>query len=81
MRIANFKYEEQGAIPIGKWLFCLEIVKCPPYMYKVFKPNIRIVFAKIIDPGEPYKLDGRPIKKKGGWWSWTCPFGIVFDIF
>ena len=80
MKIANYKHEQGETVPTGKWLFSIEIVRCPPYMHKVFKPHIFIVFAKIIDPGEPYKLDGRPMKKKGGWWSWTLPFGIVFEI-
>lgn len=80
MKIANFKHEIGEAVPVGKWLFAIEILKCPPSMCRVFKPYISLIFTKIIEAGEPWKIDGKPQIKKGGWWSWTCPKGISIKI-
>ncbi len=78
MIIGNF--QPYGRMVLNKWLIGLEIRKCPPTMSRVFKPHIRVFFIKFTDHGEPGKFDGRPQKKIGGWWTWTCPFGISIEI-
>jgi hypothetical protein len=80
MRIGNFQYRIGEAIQLNKWLFSIEIGKCPPHMFGIFRPYINLIFIKIIDEGEPYKIDGRPSVQKGGVWRWVCPFGISIEF-
>lgn len=66
--------------PLNKWVIALEIYPRPPHSVGWFKPYIRIVCVKIADFGEPDKFNGRAEKKKGGVWTWTCPYGISIEI-
>lgn len=65
---------------LNRWYIGIEFLKCPPSQWGVFRPTIFFICMKITDYGEPYKLDGRPQKKKGGWKEWRCPIGIHFSI-
>lgn len=80
MRIGNYDYNIGDSIPLNKWLFSIEVLKCPPQMIGVIKPCVFLVCTKIIEAGEPWKVNGKPEVKKGGWWSWTVPYGLIVDI-
>jgi len=79
MKIEN-KPMMGGATELNKWYFGIEILKCPPSMFRVFKPFIFIWWFKIIEEGELWKIGGKAGKKKGGWWHWTSPKGISIEI-
>lgn len=79
MKVGNFP-PEGSSYPIGKWLYLFQIRWCPPYMIGVFKPEVLVALIKVLDAGEPDKIDGRPRKQLGGWRRFTLPFGIIFHI-
>lgn len=80
MKISNFKRLENMQIPLNKWLFFIEIRRCRPDRVGIFKPYFSCGLVKFTDFGEMDRLDGRPQKKKGGWWSGEFPVGIAIEI-
>lgn len=63
-----------------KWHIGVRILKCSPRKMGIFQPEIMFCFVKWQDFGEPYKLDGRPEKKMGGWKTFEFPWGISIKI-
>lgn len=80
MRIANFKHNHGDTLPLGRWLFSFEIMSCPAWSIHTFRPLLRIVCTKIIREGEYGVTNGRPTEKRGGWWTWSSPYGVHFDF-
>lgn len=79
MKIGNTP-KEYSKLELNKWYISLEILKCPPTMFGVFRPYIFIIFTKFKQFGELYILGGPEEKKIGGWWKWSSPIGIEFRI-
>ena len=72
---------ELGAkkLELNKWQWRIMIGVRPPYMIRVFKPYIRLHFAKIIQkPGRGSVFTRNDFK--GIVWDWVCPIGIVVEI-
>jgi hypothetical protein len=65
---------------IGIWYVGIEIRKCPPWTIGAFRPWIFIWAFKVLDHGEPGKLDGRPERKRGGYWYGAFPYSIELII-
>jgi hypothetical protein len=78
MKIGN-KPKERGTVQLNKWYFFIEILKCPPVMFGVFKPYITIGLVKFIKTSD-YEFNGGKDIYKGGWKSWSSPIGIEFRI-
>ena len=79
MRIGNYKYEQGAAAPVGKWLFSVEVLRCPPHSFRIFRPYVFVIAMKIIEHGTMDRVDGKPMVKRGGYWHWSSPFGISFE--
>lgn len=81
MRIGNRPRPEMGAAAtVGEWYMGIEILSCPPERRSIFKPYLFVWFFKITDAGEPYKLEGRPREKIGGWLVWESSIGIAIEV-
>ena len=72
--------DEYGQAKLGKWYVGIEILKCPRYQIRVFRPFIFIWCVKWEDFGEPDRLNGREEKRKGIIKTWTSPIGIFVEI-
>lgn len=64
----------------GKWYVWIEIRKCPPHMINVLKPSVSLGVFKVVDEGEPWKIDGKKAVTKGFFKRATSPFGIAIEI-
>lgn len=64
---------------IGKWYAGIEICSRPPTMIRIFRPYIFVWCLKWLS-FEEVVFRGKESEKKGGWWSWTSPVGITFEI-
>ena len=80
MKIGNVPIH-RNELKLNKWYIGLEINKCPPTMFGVFRPHIFIIFVKFKQFAEPYDLLGNENEIKiGGWKSWSSPIGIELKI-
>lgn len=79
MKIGNLP--ESGIhAKLNKWYWGIEILKCPRTMIGVIRPQLFLCFVKFIDYGEPYKINGRKEVKKGGYKTFTSPYGLRIEI-
>lgn len=71
------------ALILNKWYFAVEILLHPPYQHYqgfAFRPYVFILYMKVTDYGtEMYERNGRPRKQKGGYKSFTFPFGFCIS--
>jgi hypothetical protein len=80
MIIGNYHHTQGSLPPLNRWLFSIEVLPRPPYLRRCFKPVIIVIAMKVFDHGEPGEIDGKPMKKKGGWWRWVSPVGVIIEI-
>lgn len=78
------KLPKQGeAMVLNKWYFAIEILWHPPYQHYqgfAFRPYIFILYMKMIDYGTEFlEINGRPQIKKGGYKTFTLPFGFCIS--
>ncbi len=82
MKIGNLPLEGEATV-LNKWYIGIEILPYPPYRcYRgfAFKPYILIVCMKTTDFGTEYfQVNGTPGKQKGGYKSFTFPFGFCIE--
>lgn len=78
MKIGNLP-NRSSACEINKWYIGIEIKRYPPTMLGegLLKPHVFAYFVKFTDFGE--RAYSQP-KKKGGFFYWTCTFGISIQI-
>ena len=78
------KMPKQGELMIlNKWYFAVEILWHPPYQcYQgfAFRPYFFFLYMKVIDYGtEYYQPNGIQAVKKGGYKTFTFPFGFCIS--
>lgn len=83
MILGKFPPHNGERAPLNEWYIGLDVRKHPSYMSGrglFLRPWVQILFVKFLDYGEPGVFNGREPKKVGGWWTWTCPYGISIEI-
>lgn len=82
MNIGNLPkdFYKGASFELNKWYIWLTVLPRSPHRFRVFRPYFIFGFIKIIDSGEPTRLDGRPEKRKGIYKKWEFPIGLSVEI-
>lgn len=79
MKIGNLP--ERGTLfKLNKWYFAVHIMSRPSYKIGIFQPCVLLCLTRVYQYGEPYKINGKPEKKFGGFRFYTFPYGISITI-